>query len=101
MPLLPTDDFGQRIQALRPGLAQTVAVEAASHASAPFSSGTVVIRVVATEPCFLALGRTPAATTTDHYLPAGAPEYFRIASGETVAVVRAAHDGLLHVSEMT
>lgn len=100
MPLLPTDDYGQRIQALRPGTAQTVTVGDASHASAPFAAGTTVVRLVATAHCFLAFGPTPVATAGGHYLPAGAPEYFRVVPGESVAALRATADGALHVSEM-
>jgi hypothetical protein len=94
------DDYGQRIQALRPGAAQTVAVGGASHASAPFGASTTVVRVVATAHCFLVFGAAPVATMAGHYLPAGAPEYFRVVPGEAVAVLRAAADGTLHVSEM-
>ena len=100
MPLLPTDDTGQRIQALRPGIAQTVPIGAASHASAPFNDTTTVIRAVATAPCFLALGKAPAAGTAGHYLPAGAPEYFRVVPGEALAAIRAVGDGILYLSEM-
>lgn len=100
MPLLPMDDYGARIQALRPGTAQTVAVGAASAMSQPFGTGTTVIRVVATAHCLLAFGQAPVATAAGHYLPAGAPEYFRVVPGERLAVIRAASDGTLHLSEM-
>ncbi|WP_372400537.1 hypothetical protein ABMY26_35925 (plasmid) [Azospirillum sp. HJ39] len=100
MPLLPTDDYGQRIQALRPGTAQTVPFGVASRASVPFLPTTTVIRVVATAHCFIALGQAPSANTDGHYLPAGAPEYFRVVPGKSLAAVRATTDGALHVSEM-
>jgi len=100
MPILATDDFGARIQALRPGVAQSVAIDAATHASTPFGTGTTVIRAVATAPCFIALGPAPAATAAGHYLPADAPEYFRVVPGEAIAAIRAAGDGTLHLSEM-
>lgn len=101
MPLLPVDDYGERIQALRPATAQMVAVGAASAASQPFTADTSVIRLVATAHCFLAFGPTPVATTGGHYLPAGAPEYFRVIPGESLAVLRASSDGALHLSEMS
>ena len=100
MPLLPIDDFGQRIQALRPGTAQTVVIGAASIASAPFGADTTVIRVVATVPCFFALGSAPVATAAAHHLTADAPEYFRVVPGEALAAIRADGDGALHISEM-
>ncbi|WP_448207511.1 hypothetical protein [Azospirillum sp. sgz302134] len=100
MPVLPIDDFGYRIQALLPGTPQAVTIGAASHASLPFRAGTTVVRVVATSACFLAFGPAPVATAGDHYLPAGAPEYFRVVPGTAVAVVRAGTDGTLYLSEM-
>ena len=101
MPVLATDDFGERIQALRPGTSQTVQIDAGSHASAPFSEVTTVIRAIATTHCFLAFGPPgTAATVSGHYLPAQAPEYFRVLPGEVVAATRAAGDGALHLSEM-
>lgn len=100
MPLLPIDDCGQQIQALRPGAAQAVTVGTMSQASTPFGPTTTVIRVVATAHCFLSFGHAPSADGSGHYLPAGAPEYFRVVPGERLAAVRAAADGMLHVSEM-
>ncbi|PWC88064.1 hypothetical protein TSH100_08185 [Azospirillum sp. TSH100] len=101
MPLLPTDDSGQRIQALRPGVAQMVPISAASHASAPFGPTTTVIRVVSSAHCFIAFGQAPFADANGHYLPASAPEYFRVEPGEMLATMRSTSDGTLHVSEMT
>ena len=101
MPILPTDDFGERIQALRPNSPQAVPIDAGSHASLPFGAKARVVRVVATTHCFLAFG-PPGVTATpaDHYLPAYAPEYFSVLPGETIAATRAAGDGTLHLSEM-
>lgn len=101
MTALAIDDFGGRIQALRPGAAQTVPIGVTSHASSTFGAATTVIRLVATSSCLIALGAAPTATADGHYLPAGAPEYFRVKPGEAVAVIRAATDGVLHLSEMT
>ncbi|WP_455176241.1 hypothetical protein [Azospirillum largimobile] len=99
MPVLAIDDFGERIQALRPAAAHTVLIGAATQSSQPF--GVVVLRLVATSPCFVAFGAAPSADVlTGHYLPQGVPEYFRAAAGDRIAVVRAAEDGLLHISEM-
>ncbi|AWK90165.1 hypothetical protein [Azospirillum thermophilum] len=100
MPVLPIDDFGQRIQVLLPGTPQAVTIDAASRTSLPFGADTTVIRLVATSACFLAFGPAPVATAGDHYLPAGVPEYFRVVPGMAVAVVRAGTDGTLHLSEM-
>lgn len=101
MPVLAVDDFGARIQALRPGASQTLAVTAASAATLPFTAGTSVVRLVATAPCFVAVGSDPVATAAAGlYLPQGVPEYFHLRPGDRVAAVRAGIDGQLHLSEM-
>ncbi len=101
MPVLPIDDFGERIQALRPGTPQAVPVGAVSASSAPFGDGVTVVRFVATTACFVVVGPPGVtATTAGHYLPMQAPEYFRVQPGEVVAAIRASGDGALHVSEM-
>lgn len=101
MTMLPIDDSGARIQALRPDVAHSVPIGAAPHVSAPFGDGTTVIRLVATVPCLIALGPAPsAAAAAGHYLAAGAPEYFRVSPREAVAAVRISGDGTLHLSEM-
>lgn len=101
MPLLPIDDSGERIQALRPGSAQAVAFDDSSAVGAPFGVGTTVVRVVATSACFVVFGQSPVATASGHYLPAGAPEYFRVVPGEKAAVCAAGPAGTLYLSEMT
>lgn len=101
MLVLPMDDYGERIQALRPGRAQVLAVSAASVPAQPLAADTRVIRLVSTAPCFLAFGPAPVATTDSHYLPAGAPEYFRVIPGESLATLRVSLDGALHLSEMS
>lgn len=101
MPILPIDDSGQRIQALRPDRAKTVVFTAASAASTPFAATTTVVRLAATSHCCIVFGHNPTASAAGHYLPAGAPEYFRVVPGEAVAAIRVAADGVLHISEMT
>ena len=100
MTLLATDDYGQRIQALRPGTAQVVPIGSSSRLSAAFVAATTVVRLVSTAHCFLAFGSSPEATAADHYLPAGVPEYFRVAPGERIAAIRVSADGALYLSEM-
>lgn len=100
MPMLPIDDFGQRVQALRPGAAGTLPIGSPSSVSTTFAATTTVIRLVANQPCFVALGAAPVATTGSHYLPGDAPEYFRVVPGERLAALAANADGTLYISEM-
>ncbi len=64
-------------------------------------SMTQVIRVVATSACYIAIGSSPTATTSDIYLPAAVPEYFVVPPSSKVSAIQASAGGTLHVTEMT
>lgn len=52
--------------------------------------------------CHIRFGNgTPAAVTTDCFLPKETPIMFPIRPGEKVAAIRNSADGTLHVSELT
>ena len=61
--------------------------------------GSSVVRVVATSDCYIAVGVSPTATTSDIYLPAGAIEYLRCVPGDKVSAVQALVAGTIHVTE--
>ena len=96
------DDGGAPVPVLRAGTVQKVTVGATSQATAnAFGSGTEVARIVASVDCHFALGTSPTATANDHYLPAGALEYLRVAAGEKLAFLRAGTlDGIVTVTEL-
>lgn len=100
MAILPIDDSGHHIQALRPGKAQTLAIAVSPVTSTPLGVTTTVVRVVGTSPSFIAFGSGTVVPGAGHYLPAETPEYFRVIPGETLAVVRAESDGTLFLAEM-
>lgn len=60
-----------------------------------------VVRLVATEPCYVAFGGAPVATSSSIYLPADRPEYFTVNSGDKVAALQVGSGGVLDVTEMT
>lgn len=60
-----------------------------------------VVRVVATTACYIKIGVSPTATSSDVYLPAGLPEYFKARPGEKVSAIQVSSGGTLHVTEMT
>lgn len=62
---------------------------------------TQVIRVVATTACYIAIGSSPTATTSDIYMPANVPEYFVVPPSSKVSAVQVSSGGALHVTEMT
>ncbi len=96
------DDGGAVIPVLRPGTVQKVIVGATSVATASaFGGGAEVVRIAPSVDCHFALGASPTATATDHYLPAGALEFISVRAGEKLAFIRAASlDGIVTVSEM-
>jgi len=101
MPLLPSDDVGYRIQALRLGVPHVLGIGQVSATSAPFAVETVVVRLVADIDCFIEIGDEPVASATRHFLPQGGSEYFRVAGGERIAAARVGQfDGFLYISEM-
>lgn len=106
MATMPLDTLGNPIPTLGyvDGGAKTIAITntSARNASA-ISSGTRVITLYATVPCFIRLGdNTVTATASDHYFPAGV--YYDVAIGPDtkdryVAALRAEGDGTLYISE--
>lgn len=101
---LAKDHLNHAIQALAPSTTQTVTIGGTSDATTnALSKETVVIRVLATVPCFIKIGTgTPEATASDTPLSANVPEYFRVNGYETlkVAVIQLSVGGTLYVTEM-
>lgn len=60
-----------------------------------------IIRVILTSAGYIKIGANPTATTSDVYMPAGVPEYFRVNAGtDKVSAIQASAGGTLHVTEM-
>jgi hypothetical protein len=96
--------------ASRLGTTQTVAYTGSSAGiSNPFGGQTRRIRVVANSACHVRIGDgAQTATIADPYLPSGWVDYLVVTPGQSLAVIRAATDGLvtatsgtLNVTEMT
>lgn len=82
------DDNGNTMQVGRLGTSQNITITGASQQSAAFATqGVFAVRAVATADCYIAIGANPTATTSSTLLPAGAPEYFAVQSGEKLAVI--------------
>ncbi len=85
-------------QAIKPGTSQTVAVATASAASTVLS-GTIV-RLYSTTNCYIKIGQgSQTATSAYMFLPASTVEYFAIAPGDFIGVIRATADGTLYITE--
>ena len=64
-------------------------------------AGCFAVRVIATSACFIAIGKSPTATTSDIYVPADKPEIFICFPGEKVSAVQSTVGGTLHVTELS
>lgn len=97
---LSADMLGKGMQIALPGTTQAVAFTETATASAAVGSTTYAVRLVADKACHVEFATTPSATTAKMLLPAGVTEYFHIAGGQKVGVVRNAENGTLYVTEV-
>ena len=98
---LDKDDYGEPIQgALTPQTAQKISISAITARNATAFTYRV-IRVIASAACYIKLGdSTIEATTDDHYLPAGAIEYFARKEHTHLAGLSTTGSGTIYISEM-
>lgn len=101
MTVLARDQFGAAIPVIYPGGSQIVAFTASSVQSAPVSSQTTIIRVLALgADCRIAIGADPVAAADGTAVIERVPEFFAIRPNEKVAVIRdAAANGTLNITE--
>lgn len=85
---------------IQPNSAADVALAVTGASAQTAALTAVLVRVVATVACHIAVGANPTATTSNLYLPVGTPEYFLIDSGQKIAAIKAASaaDGQLFIS---
>jgi hypothetical protein len=91
--------FEPAFQAIIPGASQVVAIGASSADSTVLGTNTTVVRLTSDQPCFVAFGSTPTATTSSHYLPANVPGLFGVYPGTKIAVIESGSMGSLYISE--
>ena len=106
MTLLCRDERNTPIQVAEPENSQSISVTATS-ASITRSNKPGVVRLLATVDCYIKFGKgITTATTSDMYLAAFIPEYFRLGSdtsnidSDTIAAIRVSEDGALNITEM-
>lgn len=100
---LPTDDNGNRIQALKPYSTEKVSYTGTNAQSSTFTDQIYIIRVASTTDCFIAIGTNPDATSGDNlYLPAGSVEYFVVCKDGTdkLGVAQVSSAGDIYITEM-
>jgi hypothetical protein len=94
------DGNGNPIPVLQYGASQAVAFGPASLQSTALAADTRVVRLCATNACYVKVGANPTATANDPLLPANMPEYIQVLGGEKVAVLQVAAAGSLNIVEM-
>jgi hypothetical protein len=99
MSKLARDITGHMVPALGLGATLVVAFTGTSAQSAAVDENTLVVRLVATADCFVAIGASPTATTSSAYLPAGVVEYLAIRPGHKVAALQASAGGNLYITQ--
>lgn len=94
---LYTDTF----QAISPGAsyAYDTATGASAQGATP-TAGVTIIRLFATEDCWIAFGSNPTAVAgSSMFLPAGIVEYFELSTGERIAFLAVSKAGKLYLTE--
>lgn len=92
----------EAFQVMFPGDSQTISFSGTSAVnSTDFNSKTRVVRLHATEDCFVVFGdSTATATSSNMFLPADQTEYFGIQSNETrIAAIQSSTGGTLYITE--
>lgn len=82
------------------GTNQNVTVAGTSAATAnALGADTRVVRLAATTACYIAIGTTPTATTSNPILPAGAVDYVIVEPSDKIAALQVSTGGVLSVTE--
>lgn len=92
-----TDETGAPVDAASYGAAFNISFTGTAANSSVFTD-LGLIRIVATENCYVKVGVSAVAANTDTYLPAGFVETVRVKNGERISVIRASADGILNVT---
>ena len=91
----------QNFEAIIPGTSQLLAFTGASAQSTALQASTTLVRLFATQDCFIAVGSNPtaAADGTSMFIAAGVTEYVGVAQGAKIAAIRNTTSGNLYITE--
>lgn len=82
------------------GTSQALTFTGTSAQSAVVGATTRIVRLVATQACFVSIGASPTAVAnTSIYLPANTVQYVSITGGHRVAAIQATTTGSLYITE--
>lgn len=86
----------------RPGVTQSISATTTSAATSnAFASGIAEVMVTVTSACFVTFAGTPTATTSDVYLAAATPYFFRVSASDKAAAITASGTSTVYVTEVT
>ena len=91
------DASGSPIQAMHFGDNQKISFDGTSKQSTVIKGH--LVRVIATQDCFLAVGVNPTASSDGVFLPASAIEYFGVLHDWKIAVIQSSQAGTLYITE--
>ncbi len=87
-------------EAITPGVSQGLAFTGASAQSTAVGETTTLVRLFATEDCFVKVGANPTAVAnTSMFIASGIYEYIGIKPGEKIAAIRLTTSGTLYITE--
>lgn len=93
------DQNGHTLQCIAIGTTQNRTFTGTTAQSSAVGATTNIVRVVATQNCWIKFGASPTATTSDIYLPSGVVEYFKITPGHKIAAIQDSTGGTLNIGE--
>ncbi len=87
-------------QTIRKGACQTISFTGTSaQASNAFATNVSVIRLFATQDCFIEFGSNPTADNTGMFIPGGIICHTNVIPGEKIAAIRVSNSGTLYITE--
>lgn len=89
-------------QTFKPGSSQKVSFTGTSAQSSALGGYTKIVRLFATEDCWIKMGTDPtaaASAATSTFVPGGIIQYFVTKPGDKIAVIRDTTSGSLHILE--
>ncbi len=90
----------ESFEAIVPGASQALAFTNVSAQSVAVGANTTLVRLFATEDCFIAIGSNPtAAANSSMFIPSGISEYIGIAKGDKIAAIYSTTNGTLYITE--
>ena len=100
MSVLVKDSNGVGVPAGTWGAAQNRSTSASSQQSSAVGGSTTLVRLAATEDCYVRLGADPTAEVGDSLVFGGSEVTVGITPGHKIAAIRRTTDGILNITEL-